>query len=137
MPDDSALARTLEAVGDRWTLLIVEALLDRPRRFGELADAVEGIAPNTLSQRLGHLDREALVVARPYQERPPRFTYELTETGRDLAAALHMLAEWGARRSGREGASHETCGTPLQTALWCPTCARAVGDDEARDIRVL
>src|ERR671917_712585 len=92
------LAAALERVGDRWTLLVVEALLDGPRRFGDVAEAVPGIAPNILTQRLRHLEREALVVARPYSERPPRFVYELTSAGAELAGALRLLAHWGARQ---------------------------------------
>src|SRR5204863_9665375 len=59
----SPLEAALHRVGDRWTLLIVEALLDGPSRFGDLRVAVPGVAPNILSQRLRHLEREALVVA--------------------------------------------------------------------------
>src|SRR6516162_8313553 len=72
-PAFAALADALAAVGDRWTLLVIAALLDGPRRFGDLQDEVAGIAPNVLTQRLRQLERNALVVARPYSERPPRF----------------------------------------------------------------
>jgi DNA-binding HxlR family transcriptional regulator len=73
-PDSrSALADALSTIGDRWTLLVIAALLDGPRRFGDLQEEVAGIAPNVLSQRLRQLERNALVVARPYSERPPRF----------------------------------------------------------------
>ena len=67
-PLEDALAR----VGDRWTLLVVDALLDGPRRFNELAESVSGIAPKILTARLRHLDDDALVVERPYYERPRR-----------------------------------------------------------------
>ena len=63
---DSPLAAALDSVGDRWTLLLVEALLDGARRFGELEEAVGGIAPNVLTQRLRRLESEGLVVAEPY-----------------------------------------------------------------------
>ena len=98
----SALAEALDRVGDRWTLLLVEALLDGPRRFGDLQEAVPGIAPNVLTQRLRHLEREALLAARPYSRRPPRFAYELTESGAELAGALRLLADWGARHGAPE-----------------------------------
>src|SRR5262252_8597230 len=91
----SALADALAAVGDRWTLLLIAALLDGPRRFGELQEEVEGIAPNVLTQRLRALERNALVVARPYSERPPRFVYELSTAGLELAGVLRLLAGWG------------------------------------------
>ena len=131
-PLDAALAR----VGDRWTLLVVDALLSGPRRFNDLLDIVSGIAPNILSQRLKHLEREAMVMARPYSERPPRVAYELTAGGRDLAGALRLLAQWGARTSGaREGPRHAACGTPMEARWYCPTCARVVDDDEAAQLR--
>src|ERR1700710_466308 len=97
------LEEALASVGDRWTLLIVATLLDGPRRFGELQDDVGGIAPNVLTQRLRQLERNALVVAHPYSERPPRFVYELTVAGRELAGVLRLLAGWGARNA--EGAA--------------------------------
>ena len=92
----SPLAEALARVGDRWTLLVVEALLAGPRRFNDLLGQVPGIAPNILSERLKRLEREALLVPRPYSERPPRAAYELTAEGRDLAGALRLLAQWGA-----------------------------------------
>src|SRR5688500_9621292 len=88
----SPLSDALSRVGDRWTLLVVAALLDGPLRFNELQDGLEGIAPNVLSARLKALTEQALVVAAPYTERPPRFVYELTESGRELAGALRLLA---------------------------------------------
>jgi DNA-binding HxlR family transcriptional regulator len=130
-----ALADAVARVGDRWTLLVVDALQRGPLRFGELADQVAGIAPNILSQRLRHLEREALVVARPYSERPRRFSYELTESGRELAGALRLLADWGAQQSASDDdvPRHGRCGTPLEVRLHCPTCGIAVDDDEVAD----
>jgi DNA-binding HxlR family transcriptional regulator len=130
--DGSPLAEATLSVGDRWSLLVVEALLSGPRRFNDLLETVSGIAPNILSQRLKHLEREGLVMARPYSQRPPRLAYDLTAEGKDLAGALHLLAAWGARRAGRaETTRHATCGTPLEHRWYCPTCALAVEDEEA------
>jgi len=134
----SPLADALERVGDRWTLLIVEALLDGPRRFNDLIDDVGGIAPNILTQRLRHLEREALVVAQPYSERPPRFVYELTAGGRELAGALRLLADWGARHGDdAEPLRHADCGTPLDARWYCPTCEVPVDDDDAEDAQLV
>src|SRR5215212_6709050 len=114
-PDASPLHHALTRIGDKWSLLLIAALLDGPRRFGDLLAAAPGIAPNILSQRLRHLEREALVVARPYSERPPRMVYELSAAGRELAGALRLLADWGARNSeAAEPARHGACGTPLE-----------------------
>jgi DNA-binding HxlR family transcriptional regulator len=137
-PRPSPLSAALERVGDRWTLLVVEALLDGPLRFGDLSDAIPGIAPNILTQRLRHLEREALIVARPYSERPPRVAYELSETGAELAGALRLLADWGARHSeSAEPLRHDACGSALEARWWCPACETPVEEDEATDAHLL
>ena len=131
MDDRSALADALATVGDRWTLLVIAALLDGPRRFGDLQEAVGGIAPNVLTQRVRQLERNALVVARPYSDRPPRFIYELTAAGQELAGALRLIADWGARNAGEATTPrHAVCGTPMEARWWCPTCEQIVDEDE-------
>jgi DNA-binding HxlR family transcriptional regulator len=128
---NEALADALTRIGDRWTLLVIAALLDGPRRFGDLQSDVEGIAPNVLTQRLRQLERNALVVARPYSERPPRFVYELSAAGQELAGALRLIAGWGARHAENPNAPrHAVCDTPMEARWWCPTCERVVEDDE-------
>ena len=142
----SPLADALERVGDRWTLLVVAALLEGPKRFNELQEELEGIAPNVLSARLKALTEDALVVAQPYSERPPRFAYELSESGRELAGALRLLADWGARAAGGEPYRHDACGgvlearwycpacgSPLEARWWCPDCEQVVDDAAADD----
>jgi DNA-binding HxlR family transcriptional regulator len=127
----SPLDSALRSVGDRWTLLIVAALLEGPRRFNDLLEDVPGIAPNVLTQRLRHLESEGLVVAQPYSRRPPRSVYELTEAGRELAGAVRFLTDWGARRSeGAEPPRHEACGSPMEARWYCSTCDRAVEEGE-------
>jgi DNA-binding HxlR family transcriptional regulator len=130
----SPLADAVARVGDRWSLLIVEELLAGPRRFNDLQEAIAGLAPNILSQRLKHLERERVVLARPYSERPPRFEYELTAAGRELAGALRLLAHWGARGSEEEGPRHEVCGTPLETRWYCPTCGLMVESPDEEEL---
>ncbi len=130
------LSAALERVGDRWSLLLIEVLLEGPRRFGELAAAVPGIAPNILSDRLRRLEGEGVVLGRPYQDRPRRVEYALTAEGDDLAGALRLLADWGARGSVHaEPVRHAVCGTPLEARLWCPTCASAVDRPAADELR--
>jgi DNA-binding HxlR family transcriptional regulator len=134
-PERAALADALAAVGDRWTLLVIAALLDGPRRFGELQEEVQGIAPNVLTQRLRQLERNALVVARPYSDRPPRSVYELSSAGQELAGALRLLAGWGARNAPEGSAPrHAVCGTPMEARWWCPSCERPVADDEGEEL---
>ncbi len=134
-PVTSALADALAAVGDRWTLLVIAALLDGPLRFGELQERVRGIAPNVLTQRLRHLERSALLAARPYSQRPPRFVYELSAAGGELAGALRLLAGWGARNAGGAASPrHAVCGTTLEARWWCPTCERPVADEPDEEL---
>jgi DNA-binding HxlR family transcriptional regulator len=134
----SPLEIALERVGDRWSLLVVEALLGGPRRFGDLREAVAGIAPNILTDRLRRLEREGVVVARLYSDRPPRAEYVLTAAGRDLAGALRLLADWGARRSDdAEPIRHELCGTPVEARWYCPTCALVIDERDASEDRLV
>jgi len=133
---DSPLAAALERVGDRWSLLLVEALLPGPRRFNELSEAVSGIAPNILADRLRRLESERIVSATPYSERPPRFAYALTAEGAELAGALRLLADWGSRVSREsEPLRHAACGTPVEARWYCPTCDRPVEGREAEQVR--
>ena len=135
MADPTPLAGALARVGDRWTLLVVDALLGGPARFGDLAAAVAGIAPNILSDRLRRLEAAGLLVSLPYSERPPRHHYHLTGAGAELAGALRLLTAWGARRGGGSaGPEHRTCGTALEARWFCPTCDRAVADEEGPEL---
>ncbi|HEY1347456.1 MAG TPA: helix-turn-helix domain-containing protein [Streptosporangiaceae bacterium] len=127
----SPLAEALARVGDRWTLLVVEALLAGPRRFNDLLGQIPGIAANILSERLRRLEREGLLVARPYSERPPRAAYQLTAEGRELAGALRLLAHWGARHTDpADTPRHPACGTPIEARWYCPTCDCLIDDEQ-------
>jgi len=147
VPPASPLESALDRVGDRWSLLVVEALLDGERRFGELGSRVPGIAPNILTDRLRRLERAGVVVAEPYTTRPLRVRYRLTVDGQELAGVLRLLASWGAAvesvaSDGRGGsdsqpARHEPCGTPLEARWYCPTCARVTLDAEVSELRYL
>ena len=126
-PDSSPLAEALTRVGDRWTLLVVEALLPGPRRFNDLLSEIPGIAANILSERLKRLERDGLLVARAYSQRPPRAAYQLTAEGAELAGALRLLAQWGTRHTDMADAPrHVACGTPIEARWYCPTCDQLV-----------
>ena len=129
------LAAALERVGDRWSLLIVEALLSGPLRFTELRTGVAGIAPNILTERLRRLEIDGLLRSSPYSRRPLRLEYALTADGRDLAGVLHLLADWGARRGLAAGEDHvalhhAACGTALEARWYCPTCGLVLPEGE-------
>jgi DNA-binding HxlR family transcriptional regulator len=136
----SPLGAALDRVGDRWSLLLVERLLDGPARFNDLLAGIAGIAPNILTDRLRRLERERVVHAVPYSDRPLRMEYALTADGRDLASAVRLLADWGGRRAADGEPAHETlrhdaCGTPLEARWYCPTCERSVADGETAEDR--
>jgi DNA-binding HxlR family transcriptional regulator len=139
-PGDQAdgLAEALATLGDRWSLAIVAHLLEAPLRFGALQQRMPSISPNVLSQRLRALQASGVVLASPYSQRPPRYLYELTSAGQELAGPLRLLGDWGARHSGAavELPRHGTCGTHLELRWYCPACEQSVaappgaGDEE-------
>ncbi len=91
-----SIARALEVVGDRWTLLIVRDVALGTRRFDELLESL-GVATNVLTDRLQRLVAAGVLERKPYSERPRRFEYRLTEKGRELGIALLALMQWGDR----------------------------------------
>ena len=95
-----SIARALEVVGERWTLLIVRDVFFGIRRFDELQESL-GVARNVLADRLKRLVEEGILRKVRYSERPERFEYRLTDKGRDLNVALTGLRQWGDKyRSG-------------------------------------
>ena len=91
------VARSLDLLGERWTLLIFRDLLGGSMRFQDLMEALEGIAPTTLSARLKRLVEAGLIARRFYSEHPPRAEYLLTEQGRSVAPIVKALNDWGNR----------------------------------------
>lgn len=95
-----ALARALDVVGDRWSLLIVRELVPGPRRFTDLTDGLPGISRKLLTERLRDLERDGIVARRELPPPAARQVYELSDDGRDLADAVAPLIRWGAMRLG-------------------------------------
>jgi len=90
------IARTLDAIGARWTPLILrDLLLQGPRRFQDLLDSLMGIAPTTLSERLKTLEAHGIVERRFYMLHPPRAEYVLTKKGLDLGPIVRAMRVWG------------------------------------------
>lgn len=90
------VATALEAIGDRWTILIMRDLsLNPSRRFQDLQSSLQGCAPNTLSARLKALEERAMIERRQYEAHPPRFEYVLTAKGRGASPVLKALRAWG------------------------------------------
>jgi DNA-binding HxlR family transcriptional regulator len=95
---DCPVARTLDIIGERWTILMLrDLLLQGPRRFQDFQESLAGVAPNTLSARLKTLESQGLIARRLYSEHPPRLEYYLTEKGKSLGPVLKALREWGQR----------------------------------------
>jgi len=94
--DTCPVARTLDLIGERWTLLILRDLLRHgPRRFQDFQESLGSVAPNTLSARLKDLEARGLVSRKAYSEHPPRLEYHLTPKGKSLGPVLRSLRDWG------------------------------------------
>ena len=94
------VARTLEIIGDRWTILIVrDLLLKGQRKFVDFELSLTGISPNTLSARLKILEEAGLIQRRLYEQYPPRAEYLLTDKGRELGPVLRALRAWGEKHT--------------------------------------
>src|SRR5215467_1469665 len=88
------VAKSLEVVGERWTLLMVRDLLNGARKFRDFHASLPGIAPALLSERLKLMEEHGLVTRRFYSEHPPRAEYTLTEKGLQLGPVIGALASW-------------------------------------------
>jgi DNA-binding HxlR family transcriptional regulator len=133
-----SIARSLELVGERWTLLIVRDIFRRRRRFEDLQESL-GIARNVLSARLAALVEEGIVERRIYQERPERYEYFLTQKGLDLWPVLIALIGWGDRHGLEPGGPpaaivHKDCEGLVNDRRICERCGAEL---EARDARML
>ncbi|MEW9533189.1 winged helix-turn-helix transcriptional regulator [Microbispora sp. NPDC049125] len=122
---DCALARALELVGERWTLLVIRDAFYGVCRYSDFV-AHLGIPRAVLSDRLQALTSAGVLERRRYSESPPRDEYVLTQMGKELWPALHALGHWGSRHMSPDGPSkfyvHAGCGTRLNAAGLCPEC---------------
>lgn len=128
-----SVARTLEVVGERWTLLILRDAMMGVTRF-ETFQRRLGIAPNMLTKRLRALTDAGILERRPYSERPERHEYALTERGRELFPVVMGLMRWGDAHLSPRGAPalvrHAGCEGEVDGRGVCGACGAAVGVDE-------
>ena len=97
---DCPVAKTLDLIGERWTILILrDLLLQGPRKFQDFEQSLTGISPNTLSARLKKLEEHGILARRFYADHPPRAEYLLTGKGRSLGPALQALLVWGRKHA--------------------------------------
>jgi DNA-binding HxlR family transcriptional regulator len=125
-----SIARALEVVGERWTLLLVRDALLGLHRFDEFQASL-GVARNILTDRLRRLVEEGVLERVEYQQRPSRFDYRLTAKGRDLAVAVMALMQWGDKHHPEPAgpprlARHHGCGGALRVRLVCAKCGERV-----------
>jgi DNA-binding HxlR family transcriptional regulator len=121
-----SVARALEVVGERWSLLILRDALFGFTRFEDFRERL-GIASNVLTARLERLSEEGLLERRLYQERPERHEYVLTDKGHGLAPALMMLMKWGDEHYAAEAGPpmltiHRGCGGKVDRRMHCGRC---------------
>lgn len=123
---ECSVARTLEVVGDKWTLLVLRDAFYGVRRFEDFARDL-GIARNVLTDRLGRLVDAGVLERRQYERRPPRSEYRLTPKGRDLLPVILTMLHWGDTWQPEDGDGptdlvHEDCGTVTHAVTVCATC---------------
>ena len=98
--DTCPVARTLDLIGERWTILLLrDLLLEGPRRFADFQASLPGVAPNILSARLKALEDNGLVERALYNERPPRVEYRLTNMGKSLGPVVKAMRDWGTKHA--------------------------------------
>ncbi len=126
---DCSLARALEVVGERWSMLIVRDAFYGVRRFNDFLAHLD-IPRAVLTARLHSLVAAGVLRKEQYQESPVRYGYVLTEAGQELWLPIYVLAQWGERHASEGGPrtvfSHVACGTRLDPNGNCPSCGTAV-----------
>jgi DNA-binding HxlR family transcriptional regulator len=133
-----SIARALEIVGDRWTLLVIRDAFLGKKRFQEFEEEL-GAPKKVLTDRLQRLVEEGILERRPYQQRPERHEYVLTDKGRGLWRVLAHLLMWGDEHYAGEAGPprllrHRECGGRLDYSLRCKKCGAEVRD--SRDVKL-
>ena len=128
-PRIDSITAALDVIGDRWSLLVLRSVFRGLHRFSHLRDDL-GIASNLLTARLRRLVDEGVLEKVQYSDRPVRYEYRLTDSGRDLSPVLISLMQWGDehRNDGQQPTvlSHSTCGSQVHNITKCTTCDTAV-----------
>jgi DNA-binding HxlR family transcriptional regulator len=121
-----SIARTLDVVGEWWTLLILRDAFRGTRRFDDFQQSL-GLARSVLTARLGKLTEHGVLERRAYSSHPPRYEYHLTDKGRALFPVIAALLAWGDQWAPNPAGPpvvlvHETCGNVTAPVLTCPHC---------------
>jgi DNA-binding HxlR family transcriptional regulator len=130
-----SVARTLDVVGEKWSLLAIREVFLGSLKFNEIQENT-GAPRDILADRLRKLVDDGVMERVLYQEHPPRFEYRLTAAGKDLFAAITVLREWGDRHCGvPPGTFQHKCGAVLETKLVCRACGEEVSERNVRPLR--
>lgn len=137
---DCSIARTLDVIGEPWTLLLVRDAYYGIHRFEGFQESL-GIARNVLTDRLNKLVDRGVFVRRRYQERPERFEYRLTEAGRDLLPVVLAMLRWGDRWAAGDQPPpvrlhHRNCGQQTTPTLACSECGEPLRLEDLRSSRM-
>jgi DNA-binding HxlR family transcriptional regulator len=128
-----SIARTLQVTGDRWSSLVIRECFMRTRRFDDFLRRL-GIAPNILAQRLDRLVSAGMLSRQPYQDRPVRYEYRLTDKGLDYYPVPLAMLTWAERwlHDAKQGIvlRHRACGAHFSAILSCRHCAATVSRDD-------
>jgi len=129
-PSACSVARTLDVLGDTWSILVLRDVLLGAHRFDQIQEHLD-IARNVLAARLKRLVEHGLLEKRQYQAHPPRFEYHLTRKGLDLQPVLIGLMQWGDRYVADAGGGpvvieHRACGHPVRAVTLCEACDEPV-----------
>lgn len=130
---DCSLARALELLGERWTMLLVRDAFYGVRRYADFLAHLD-IPRAVLADRLRTLTEAGVLARRRYSDSPPRDEYVLTDRGRELWAPFYLLSQWGERHLSAAGPrrlfAHADCGTLLDPTGACPRCGRLAPPEE-------
>lgn len=132
-----SIARTLAVIGDRWTLLLLRECFMGARRFEHFQSRLR-ISRTILRDRLNHLVHHGILRRWPYEDRPPRHEYRLTEAGQALHPIMITIAQWGDTHMADESGppvirTHKPCGHTLQARMTCVECGEPV---QPRDVSI-
>jgi DNA-binding HxlR family transcriptional regulator len=131
------LARTIELIGDAWSLMILREMFLGGRRFDDL-QRLTGASPHILSQRLKRLEREGVLRRETYNQHPPRHEYRLTESGRDLWPVIVSLKQWGDSwlEAGDTPVAiiHKGCDHTVTPQMTCPECREPMAAHDAQPV---
>lgn len=122
------IAQTLNIIGDKWTLLIINQIMKGKDTYTKISDGLEKIPSNLLSSRLKSLEKDKIIEVELYQKHPPRYRYTLTNSGKDLSIVLHSLIMWGEKHLDEchKSLIHKECNHKVELQHYCCHCNKLV-----------